>query len=87
MVNRKYVVLGVFLIILFSYSIGGAIIKNGKEKNENLGNEQIFSDNYKFFSRANDGLIDKLIERLMKMAHMSALSAAIVIDDEVVWTK
>ncbi|RLF46300.1 MAG: hypothetical protein DRN29_05305, partial [Thermoplasmata archaeon] len=87
MVNRKYVVLGVFLIILFSYSIGGAIIKNGKEKNENLGNEQIFSDNYKFFSRTNDGLIDKLIERLMKMAHMSALSAAIVIDDEVVWTK
>jgi len=79
--GKKYVVLCTLLMILSSYSIGGTFMKSEEKK------ILVRNENPEFLSLATNSLFEKIVERLMKMAHMSAISAAIVKNNELVWAK
>lgn len=75
--------LGIILLIWASFSTGKGILK---EKIGGEMRESEFTTLFKF-NALQDELFENLITKIMKLAHMSALSAAIIKDNKVIWSK
>jgi len=81
MKHVKYISAGIIFLLISSFFISGGIAGKGffREKSE--------SENVLLGHENNNELFEKAITKLMDMAHMSALSAAIIKNNEVVWAK
>ncbi len=87
MTGKKFAILGVLLVVASSYSVDNSFIKNSE--NEGFDGEYSLPDliQGEKYNPVNNEMFDKIMLKLMEIAHMSALSAVIVKDNEVVWTK
>jgi len=81
MKHVKYIATGIIFLLISSFFVSGGISGKGffREKSE--------AENVLLNRENNDEFFDRAMTKLMGMAHMSALSAAIVKNNEVVWAK
>ncbi|HHF56612.1 MAG TPA: class A beta-lactamase-related serine hydrolase, partial [Thermoplasmatales archaeon] len=81
MKHVKYIATGIIFLLISSFFVSGGISGKGffREKSE--------AENVLLSHENNDEFFDRAMTKLMGMAHMSALSAAIVKNNEVVWAK
>jgi len=81
MKHVKYIATGIIFLLISSFFVSGGIDGKGffREKSE--------AENVLLSHENNDEFFDRAMTKLMGMAHMSALSAAIVKNNEVVWAK
>ena len=77
--KQNYIVAIIFLLLI-SISIQGGMIKTKKP------NELPSSLNLNF-ENCTDGIFDKILMQVMKTAHMSSLSTAIIKGNKVIWAK
>jgi len=75
MKGKRAISILLILMLVSTYSIGERIFRREVEKKEI---DTVISQ---------EGFVERAIEKLMKMAHMSAVSAAIVKDGELVWAR
>ncbi len=88
MANKKFAILGVFLLIVSSQSIGSSLIKNIGDKEIDVKDDLCnFLMKDEINCLLNEEIFERIILNLMKIAHMSALSAAIIKDNKVMWTE
>lgn len=79
--HKKYFALGIAFFITASISIEAGFIKN-----ERVEEKIILKDSPELYNFINDGVFEKLIIKLMKIAHMPSLSALIIKDNEILWS-
>ncbi len=80
MKQRKYIAMGMIFLMVSSFSLAGGFLEN--ERKSAHATPDILPA-----QTDNDKIFEKAITMLMQIAHMPALSAAIVKGNEVVWTK
>lgn len=79
--GRSYLAFGLILVIISS-SMAGITRHVERERNEE---KYFFLED--FGNETNEDLFEKIILNLMKIAHMSALSAGIIKDNKLIWAK
>ena len=88
MTGKKGVFFAVLILMISGWTVGSNFIK--EEYSMNVSSElnlaSLFVKNNTINSVDNE-LFDKLMLKLMDIAHMSSLSAAIIRDNEIEWTK
>ncbi len=88
MVGKKFAILGALLLVVSSYSVGNSFVKNvGDNECDAEHDLANLVQETKIFGSDNDDMFDRIMLKLMEIAHMSALSAAVIENNGVTWAK
>ena len=88
MADKKYAILGALLLITSSYSVGNSFVKKGGDTFFDAEYDLVnLVQETDIFVSDNNEMFDRVMLKLMEIAHMSALSAAIIENNRVTWTE